>query len=235
MILCRLMNPFRSKKLSVTTRDQTYKVHYLGNVQTAFSRGEQCTDKPVSALWSNYTKNNSPSLMKLSVCAWGMRVETKQHGVTEYRAHRISYFAADPRYPRLFVWIYRHEGKRMKIELRCHAALCSSPEVAKALCVQLHDKLSWAFAEFLREKVRRQNSRLIMQKLSMHGSLDIPCPAVTRSKFLSTGQHFKPSVEKSTTAPKLRVISEDKEGELLEEIGEEDEEECEEQSIMNSR
>lgn len=98
--------------------------------------------------------------------------------------------------------------------------MCRTPEVAKALSNQLHEKLSLAFAEFLRDKVRRQNSRLVLQKLSQHGSLDAaPQPAAsTRSKFLTTGQNFKPSVARSRGAPKLRSISEDREGERLEQI-----------------
>lgn len=118
-----------------------------------------------------------------------------------------------------------------QVELRCHAALCKTPDVAKWLASQLHDKLSWAFAEFLREKVRRQKSRLVVQKLQQRGLLDLPCPSVTRSKFLLTGQHFRPSVDKSITAPRLVSISEDREGERrMELIGEEDEEDDEDES-----
>jgi hypothetical protein len=106
-----------SRKLAVSECDQELKVRYLGNVQTTFTLGDQCADRPVAALWANYVRNMTPTPMTLTACAWGMKVETKQHGVTEYRAHRISYFAAHPAYPGLFVWIYRHEGgnKRMKV------------------------------------------------------------------------------------------------------------------------
>lgn len=44
--------------------------------------------------------------------------------LTEYWAHRVTYCYAPPDYPRVFCWVYKHEGKRMKPELRCHAVLC---------------------------------------------------------------------------------------------------------------
>ncbi len=207
----------KSKTFVVSERDPTYKVRYLGNVQTSMMKGDGCVDKPVKVLWENYTKNAPTGLdMKLTICAAGLKAHTKQQGLTEYRAHRISYCVAHPSYPKLFVWVYRHEGKRMKIELRCHAVLCKTEEKAKAMAVLLHDKLSLALSEFMREKTRSQNSRLNLQRtnsLPSMGFTGVPL----RKKMLSTAQNFKPSVDKSSTAPKLGAISEDKEQEILEE------------------
>jgi hypothetical protein len=96
--------------------------------------------------------------MKLTITSSGLTAFTKEQQITEYRAHRISYCIAHPKYPRLFVWVYRHEGKKMKVELRCHAVLCKTEAKAKALAVQLHEKLKFALKEFCREKTRKQNS-----------------------------------------------------------------------------
>ncbi len=107
------MSIFRkSKSFKISERDPTYKVKYLGNVQTSMMKGDGCVDKPVKVLWENYVKNAPTGLeMKLKICASGLKAETKQQGLTEYRAHRISYCVAHPKYPKLFVWVYRHEGK----------------------------------------------------------------------------------------------------------------------------
>ncbi len=108
------MSIFRKSKKSFTIseRDPTYKVKYLGNVQTSMMKGDGCVDKPVKVLWENYVKNAPTGLeMKLKICASGLKAQTKQQGLTEYRAHRISYCVAHPKYPKLFVWVYRHEGK----------------------------------------------------------------------------------------------------------------------------
>lgn len=122
------------KSLAISEKEPTFKVRYLGNVQTAMMKGEGCVDKPVTIIWNNYTRSSHPGLeMKLTITSSGLSAFTKEQGITEYRAHRISYCIAHPKYPRLFVWVYRHEGKKMKVELRCHAVLCKTEAKAKAL------------------------------------------------------------------------------------------------------
>ena len=210
------------KNLNISDKEPVYKVRYLGNVQTAMMKGEGCVDKPVTVIWNNYARSGNPGLeMKLTVTNTGLKAFTKEQGVTEYRAHRLSYCIAHPKYPKLFVWVYRHEGKKMKVELRCHAVLCKSEAKAKALAVQLSDKLNFALREFMREKTRKQNSRLVLQRTNSlpHEGNVLP----KRTQLLSTGQKFKPSISKSNTAPKLGAISED--FEFPEEIEEEEDDE----------
>ena len=106
----------------------------------------------------------------------------------------------------------------MKLELRCHAVLCKTEAKAKAMAVQLHEKISFALREFMREKTRKQNSRLTLQRtnsLPLSGSI-VP----QRTKLLSTGHNFKPPISKSNTAPKLGSIHED--SEIEEDIEEEE-------------
>ena len=217
------MSLFRRKnKFTISERDPTYKVQYLGNVQTSLMKGEGCVDKPIGVLWNNYQKNGQTAInMKLIVGATGLKVMTKDQGLTEYRANKVSYCIAHPEYPKVFVWVYRHEGKRLKVELRCHAVLAKTDAQAKAMAVQLHDKLTLALSDFLRLKTRRQNARLALQrtyslpssgsKLSP-GSLPSPGSGVSgipaRSMFLTTGQNFKASIDKSSSAPKLGAITE---------------------------
>ena len=230
------MSLFRKRKVSITEKDPTYKVRYLGNVQTTMMKGEGCVDKPTGVLWNNYTKTTNAGIdMKLTLCASGMKAITKEQGLTEYRAHRISYCIAHPKYPKMFVWVYRHEGKKMKVELRCHAVLCKSESKAKVMAIQLHEKLTEALNDFKREKTRRQNTRLLLQRTNSlpgrpGGTVDALVSEMTpsqpvRTKFLSQGQNFKPSINHSTSAPKLGCISEDKEEEVSGCILEEDEEE----------
>lgn len=121
----------------------------------------------------------------------------------------------------------------MKLELRCHAVLCKSEAKAKAMAVQLHDKISFALKEFMREKTRKQNARLTLQRtnsLPTHGNSVIP----KRTQMLSTGQNFKPPISKSNTAPKLGAIHEDHEQEDDDVIEEEEEEEDEDMRDLPS-
>lgn len=211
------MNFFgKSKKFTISDRERTYRVRYLGNVQTALMKGEGCADKATAVLWNNHRRNSSVGIdMKLTVTASGLKALTVQQGLTEYWSHRITYCIAHPKYPRLFVWVYRHETTRMKVELRCHAALCSSVAKSKAMAVELHDKLAVSLSEFVREKARRQTSRLVLQRNVSMPLANMGLPV--RTKFLSTGQNFKPPIQRSRTAPKLCDITEDREKELLEE------------------
>ena len=216
------MNFFsKSKKFNISDRERTYRVKYLGNVQTALMKGEGCADKATAVLWNNHRRNCNVGIdMKLTVTASGLKALTAQQGITEYWAHRITYCVAHTKYPRLFVWVYRHETSRMKVELRCHAAMCSSAPKAKAITVELHDKLSLALSEFVREKARRQTSRLVLQRNVSMPLANIGLPV--RTKFLCTGQNFKPPIQRSRTAPKLCDITEDREKELLAEQEEEE-------------
>lgn len=208
------MNIFNWRKnLMISEKEPTYKVRYLGNVQTAMMKGEGCVDKPVGVIWNNYLKSSQPGLdMKLTMTASGLKAVTKEQGITEYRAHRISYCIAHPQYPRLFIWVYRHEGKKMKLELRCHAVLCKSETKAKAMALQLHEKIKSSLKEFMREKTRKQNSRLVLQRTNSlpHSGSVLPL----RAQMLSTGQKFKPPISKSNTAPRLGSIFEDAEHDL---------------------
>ena len=200
------------KNLQISEQDPSYKVRYLGNVQTAMMKGEGCVDKPVGTIWNNYMRSPHPGLeMKLVLTGSGLKAYTKEQGLTEYRAHRISYCIAHPSYPKLFVWVYRHEGKKMKMELRCHAVLCKSEAKAKAIALQLHEKLSFALKEFQREKLRKQNSRLTLQRTNSLPKAGSVLPL--RKQLLSTATNFKPPASKSTGAPKLGAIHEDYEEE----------------------
>lgn len=212
--------------MNISERDPTYKVKYLGNVLTAFMRGEGCVDRPAFILWNNYLSNPDVAVdMQLTVCVSGLKARTKDLGLTEYRAHRISYCVCHPLYPRLFIWVYRHEAKKMKVEQRCHAVLCKNEGLAKAIAVLLHDKLSFALNEFTREKTRRQRARLTLQRANSVPNGGAANPSISagvppqRTKFLTVGQNFKPPSDQSAGAPKLGAITED----IEEELGQADE------------
>lgn len=219
------MSLFKRKgNLVINDEDPTYKVKYLGNVQTAMMKGDGCVDKPVGIIWNNYLRSSNTGLeMKLTLSTSGLKAFTKEQGLTEYRTHRISYCVAHPSYPKLFVWVYRHEGKKMKMELRCHAVLCKSVAKAKAMAVLLHGKIKFALSEFVREKSRKQTSRLTLQRTNSLPTDGHVLPK--RTQMLSTGQNFKPPICKSNTAPRLGAISEDLEHEFEDDAIEEDEEE----------
>lgn len=53
--------------------------------------------------------------MEIRICASGLKVVTKDQGLTEYRAHRITYSVCPKLNPKMFIWVYRHDGKKLKV------------------------------------------------------------------------------------------------------------------------
>lgn len=142
--------------------------------------------------------------MQLTVSGGGLKATTKDHGLTEYWANRLTYCAAPQHFPRLFCWVYRHEGRRLRHELRCHAVLCSSSHIARQIESKLKHSLALALAEFKRDKISRQNARLALVN-SVYENPTIP----RRKILLSTGgQNYRPPLERSKSAPKLTIIEE---------------------------
>ncbi|KAG5870571.1 hypothetical protein JTB14_029719 [Gonioctena quinquepunctata] len=167
--------------------------------------GEGCVEKPLATLWKNYTQSSRPDVrMQLTVCGGGLRATTKDHGLTEYWAHRLTTCASSPQFPRLFFWVYMHGGRRLRHELRCHAVLCSTTAVANKIEEELKHSLALALLEFKRDKLSRQNARLSLVN-SVYDNPTIP----RRKILLSTGSHnYKPPLERSKSAPKLTSIEE---------------------------
>lgn len=212
--------PFRKRNRYVINEPEpSYQVVYLGNVLTMMAKGETCVEKPLALIWKTHLGRTRPDLpMRLCVAKSGLKAETKLQGLTEYWSHRITYCVAPPAYPRVFCWIYKHEGKKMKPELRCHAVLCRKEAEPAALADRLSQSLASALAEYRREKLSRQNNRLAAQLAGQAAGL----PA--RKAILSTGaSNFRPPISRSKSAPKLGMIEEGAEDDEEEEDEEEDE------------
>lgn len=142
--------------------------------------------------------------MKLTVTQSGLKAITKDHGLTEYWSHRITYCCAPENLPRVFCWVYRHEGRKLKQELRCHAVLCAKESTAKRMAATLRLRLTQALSEFKRDKLLKQNARLSLAN-SVYENPSLP----RRKILLSIGsQNYRPPLERSKSAPKLMSIEE---------------------------
>ncbi|XP_030556381.1 uncharacterized protein LOC115759558 isoform X1 [Drosophila novamexicana] len=211
----------RTHSVDISTPDPEYKVSYLGNVLTGWAKaGEGCVEKQLNTLWRNYTQHTKPDvIMRVKVCASGLKATTRQHGLTEYWSNRITYCCAPKNYPRVFCWIYRHEGRKLKHELRCHAVLCSKEKIAQDICETLRDNLESALREFKREKILKQNARLSLANAVYDN------PSLPRRKIMLSvgGNNYRPPLERSKSAPKLMAIEEaigEEEGDEIEDTNE---------------
>ncbi|XP_028167533.1 uncharacterized protein LOC114357925 [Ostrinia furnacalis] len=195
----------RTNSVRISEPDPVYKVAYLGNVLTGWARGESCIEKPLATLWRNYQQSTKPDVvMKLSVTNSGLKGFTKEHGLTEYWSHRVTYCASPPHYPKLFCWVYRHEGKKLKHELRCHAVLCTKESISKKITEELQVKLKQALVEFKKDRISKQNARLSLAN-SIYDNPSMP----RRKILLSVGaMNYRPPLERSKSAPKLGAIEE---------------------------
>ncbi|VDO96371.1 unnamed protein product [Soboliphyme baturini] len=199
----------RRKKFVVNEPDLSQDVVYMGNVLTTLAKGDECLEKPLSMICHAYNSRASLDMrMKLTVTRSGLKAATREAGITEYWSHRITYCAAPKNFPKVFCWIYKHEGKKMKPELRCHAVLFSKSGSARVFAQLLRENLLIALKEYKRDRIHRQNSR-ISSAHTGHPSTPL------RKQMLSIGgQHFRPPVNRSKSAPRLQCINEATEEEL---------------------
>ena len=99
---------------------------------------------------------------------------------------------------------FRHEGRKMKQELRCHAVLCPKEDKAKQMSANLTNRLHQALVDFKKDKISRQNARLSLAN-SIHSNPSMPY----RKLLLQAGtSNYKPPIERSKSAPKLTSIEE---------------------------
>ena len=99
---------------------------------------------------------------------------------------------------------FRHEGRKMKQELRCHAVLCPSENKARMMAKRLKERLHQALVDFKKEKVWKQNARL-----SLANAADEQKTMPFRKIMLQAGSsNYRPPLEKGKSAPKLKVIEE---------------------------
>lgn len=214
----RKLKFWNKKSFQVNQYDPSFKVIYLGNLGVQlWSKDESCLDKPLSTLWNNYLVNMKTEIvMRLTICNSGLKAITRQHGLTQYWSNRLVYCCSHKNYPRIFSWVYRHEGKKMRQELRCHAVFCPSPERASKMVILLNERISCALQEFRREKKSRGPSTIVTQNESpFHQNLQRTVPL--RRQILAKGSaNFRPPLERSKSAPKLTSILEEEDYESSE-------------------
>ncbi|XP_067398926.1 protein FAM43A [Emydura macquarii macquarii] len=219
--LHRVGSMFRSKrrKFRVSSEDPTYTALYLGNATTLQAKGEGCTELAVAKIWARSEAGRQGTKMKLTIGAQGIRMAHAEEREREralrrpghlYLLHRVTYCVADPRLPRVFAWIYRHELRHKAVTLRCHAVLVSRPEKARAMALLLYQTSAAALAEFRRLK-KRDDARH-QQPAQLAGEQSAPLRKLLRAQCC-----YKPPAERSRGAPRLGPITEDLLGEEQEE------------------
>ncbi|XP_053865257.1 protein FAM43B [Malaclemys terrapin pileata] len=215
----RLGSVFRSRrhKVELNQEDPTYTAWYLGNAVTLQAKGEGCTDEAVGKIWAKSDGGASGTKVKLTLGAHGIRMapcEKRGGGGRRpghaYLLRRITYCAADGRHPKLFAWVYRHQVKNKAVVLRCHAALLSKAEKARAVARLLYQTASAAFSDF--KRLQRQNDARRLQRQRLGDSI---VPLVPIRKLLNGQCPYRPPADRSRGARRLSSILEEEEEENL--------------------
>uniref|UniRef100_A0A3B4EBR5 PID domain-containing protein n=1 Tax=Pygocentrus nattereri TaxID=42514 RepID=A0A3B4EBR5_PYGNA len=212
--------PSKRKTLTISTDDPSYTVLYLGSSTTLQAKGAGCTNAAVSKIWRKSEMGRNGCRMLLTVGAQGIRMEhtgekrAKQKPGHLYLLHRVTYCAADPSLPRVLTWVYRHQIKHKAVTLRCHAALLTKADQAKATENLLNRTLMTALTEFQRLK-RRQDAKRQQLQQAGHGTV----PLVPTRKILNGQSSYRPPAPngRSHSGQKLCSITEDSVGEEEEE------------------
>ncbi|XP_072543498.1 protein FAM43A-like [Salminus brasiliensis] len=212
--------PSKRKTLTISTDDPSYTLLYLGSSTTLQAKGSGCTDAAVNKIWRKSEMGRNGSRMLLTIGAQGMRMEHTAEKKAEkkpghlYLLHRVTYCATDPSLPRVLAWVYRHQMKHKAIMLRCHVALLTKAEQARAVENLLNRTLMTALTEFQRLK-RRQDAKRQQQLHAGHTTI----PLVPIRKLLNGQCSYRPPAQNSCSysGQKLCSISEDCLGEEEEE------------------
>ena len=95
MGFCNLLSSFHL----VFGRSSTDAVMFLCRVA-----GSGSVDKPLATLWRNYCQSTKPDIeMRVTIAVSGLKATTREHGLTEYWSHRVTYAYAHPNYPKVSI------------------------------------------------------------------------------------------------------------------------------------
>ena len=206
---------WQRKSLNITSIEQTHHVTYLGNVPTFWARGDQCIETPLAALWRHHLRKKgkkTSTRLRMTICANGARVVNRELGVVHYWANRISYVANPPSHPEVLVWAYRHIGRRGRPELRVHAVLCRRAKQAHEMAEDLKARLANALREFRTELQLKTTTQHASQALSSEAPGRLyrkPGQSLPERKKFLVKSIFKQPLERSQSAPKLDMITEE--------------------------
>ncbi|XP_036386645.1 protein FAM43B-like [Megalops cyprinoides] len=203
----------RRRKVELNKEEPVYTVHYLGSTVTLTAKGEGCAEEAVGKIWSRSDYGGHGTRMKLSVGPQGLRLgpggdRGSKRPCHIFLLHRITYCAPDARRPKILAWVYRHQAKNKAVVLRCHAALVSGSEKARAAALTLNQASASAFGEFKRlqrqSDVRRARRQLLGE--------DVIPPAPLR-RLLNGQCPYRPPADAPHSASQLGPIAEEEEEE----------------------
>lgn len=217
----------KKKQFLVTPKDSEFIVQYLGSLRTLISKGEGCVEKPLEDIWRKSDHGMESVRTLLTVTKKGImmkrldpprRLTAKEepqeyYGEQLFMVNRISYCSTGKKLKAIFAWIYRHELRRSAVELRVHAVVCQSAEVAYALGSLVWEKFQFCFRDF---KLDRKASDRVLERQqetehSKQRALPMEVPLRTKMNSRPAYKVEKMSVGKTKSLAAIKESNENTE------------------------
>ncbi|XP_006826101.1 low density lipoprotein receptor adapter protein 1-like [Saccoglossus kowalevskii] len=135
----------RSQAFEPNPPETKYVVQYLGKMPANGKMGLECTMKPVETMYRTFKFNKGKNYQQvmIEITNKGIRIVEMSLTGTEVSKeqfvpiHKMSFGAADPVHTRMFAFVMKNEDIDDDNPWECHAFLCETSSVAKALTLYL--------------------------------------------------------------------------------------------------
>ncbi|XP_070572965.1 uncharacterized protein [Ptychodera flava] len=135
----------RSQAFEPNPPETKYNVQYLGKMPANGKMGLECTMKPVEVMYRTFKFNKGKNYQRLSIEITNKGISTSAIGPVEDEStrerfvpiYKMSFGAADPVHTRIFSFVMKNDEVEGDNPWECHAFMCETSAVAKALTLYL--------------------------------------------------------------------------------------------------
>ncbi|XP_077995637.1 uncharacterized protein LOC144449089 [Glandiceps talaboti] len=135
----------RSQAFEPNPPETKYMVQYLGKMPANGKMGLECTMKPVELMYRTFKFNKGKNYQRLMIEVTNKGVSMNETGPTGHEIlkdrfipiYKLSFGAADPVHTRVFSFVRKNDDTESENPWECHAFLCETTSVAKALTLYL--------------------------------------------------------------------------------------------------
>ena len=133
----------------ITEQDPTFKVRYIGYLETYVASGKGCTNLPVQRLWDNSAEERYLKRVQLKIRTDGIHMnylDDKKEPERLFKIENISFCNVESIVnDKIFSWICKDEEDS---PILCHAVLCSNTEKARAMALVLSRAFQIAYKDW---------------------------------------------------------------------------------------
>ena len=152
---CLTMFNRQRESAKITKQEPSFKVRYIGCIETFVGSGKGCTNIPVQKLWDNSAEEQYLKRVQLRIKtdAIHMRdLDSKQNTERVFKIENISFCNVECVVnDKIFSWICKDDEDGL---MYCYAVMCSNTEKARAIALVLSRAFQIAYKEWKANKSR---------------------------------------------------------------------------------